>query len=187
MKLALKGCSYLQSTVRLSFQRDCTYNPHPCTVHTAAHNIHTRPPDALARLAYQRPLMNPYCMFDLADLASAPALGAPSRSHAAGPASISLVSDAETCPTRKTLRPLKRPVVAPVLAELALVAKMIVAVLAILFQPMTLAGLAALSRSTKISLVTSSASFCSSDTLPVAAHALHAWTGSCHCRRGRYR
>jgi len=52
VKLALNGCSYLQSTVRLSLQRDCTYNPHPCTVLTAAHNIHTRPPDAPARLAY---------------------------------------------------------------------------------------------------------------------------------------
>ncbi len=71
MKLALNGCSYLQSTVRLSLQRDCTYNPHPCTVLTAAHNIHTRPPDAPACLPYQRTLMNSYCMFDLADLASA--------------------------------------------------------------------------------------------------------------------
>jgi len=49
----------------------------------------------------------------------------PSRSHAAGQTSTSLVSDAETCPTRKTLRPLKLPVVAPALAELALVATMI--------------------------------------------------------------
>ena len=130
VKLALNGCSYLQSTARLSLQRDRTYNPHPCTVLTAAHNIHTRPPDAPARLAYQRTLMNPYCMSDLADLASARAqVAAFSRSHAAAPASISLVSDAETCPTRKTLRPLKVPVVAPVLAELALVATMIAAVL----------------------------------------------------------
>ena len=112
--------------------------------------------------------MNPYCIFDLcADLVFAQAIKAAthSRSHAAGLASISLVSDAETCPTRKTLRPLKRPVVAPVLAELALVATMIAAVLgtdAILFQRTTLAGLAALSRGTKISLVTSSAFFCSS-------------------------
>jgi hypothetical protein len=82
VNLVLNGCSYLQSTVRLSLQRDRTYNPHPCTVLTAAHNIHTRPPDAPACLAYQRTLMNPYCMFDLADLAdlaSAPALGALSR------------------------------------------------------------------------------------------------------------
>ena len=112
--------------------------------------------------------MNSYCIFDLcADLVFAKAIqvAAHSRSHAAGPASTSLVSDAETCPTRKTLRPLKRPVVAPVLAELALVATMIAAVLgtdAILFQRKTLAGLDALSRGTKISPVTSSASFCSS-------------------------
>ena len=126
VKLALHGCSDLPSTVRLSLQSNRTYNPHPCTVLPAAHNIHTRPPDAPARLAYQRTLMNPYCMSDLADLASARAqVAAFSRSHAAAPASISLVSDAETCPTRKTLRPLKRPVVAPVLAELALVATMI--------------------------------------------------------------
>jgi hypothetical protein len=62
--LARNGCS-LPSTVRLSLPRYCTYNPHPCTVITAAHNIHTHPPDAPACLAYQRPLMNPYCMFDL--------------------------------------------------------------------------------------------------------------------------
>ena len=167
MKLALNGCSYLQSTARLSLQRDRTYNPHPCTVLTAAHNIHTRPPDAPARLAYQRTLMNPYCMFDLAALASARTgkVAGLSRLHAAGPASTSLVSDAETCPTRTTLRPLQRPVVAPLLAELALAETMIAAVLgidAILFQLTTPDGLAALSRSTKISLVTSSDSFCSS-------------------------
>jgi len=112
--------------------------------------------------------MNSYCIFDLcADLVFAQAIkvAAHSRSHAAGLASTSLGLDAETCPTRTTLRPLQRPVVASVLAELALVAKMIAAAPgtgAILFQRMTLDGLAALSRSTKISLVTSSASFCSS-------------------------
>ena len=107
VKLALPGCSDLPSTVRLSFQSNRTYNPHPCTVLPAAHNIHTRPPDAPARLAYQRTLMmNPYCMSDLADLASATAqVAAFSRSHAAGPASTSLVSDAETCPTRKINQP----------------------------------------------------------------------------------
>ncbi len=63
--------------------------------------------------------MNPYCMFDLADLASETALGALSQSQAAGPASTSLVSDAKTCPTRKRLRLLQQPVVAPILAELA--------------------------------------------------------------------
>jgi hypothetical protein len=52
--------------VRLSLSRYCTHQPHPCTVLTAAHHIHTRPPDAVpARLAYQRPLVNTYCMFDL--------------------------------------------------------------------------------------------------------------------------
>ncbi len=64
VKLALNCCSFLQSTSRLSLQRDHTYNPHPCTVLTAAHNIHTRPPDAPARLLYQRTLMNPYCPED---------------------------------------------------------------------------------------------------------------------------
>jgi hypothetical protein len=104
-------------------------------------------------------------MFDPADLASVSALGALSRSHAAGPASTSLVSDAETCPTRKTLRPLmlKQPVVAPALAG-ALVTMTIVDVpgtVAILFHLTILAGLAAPSRRMTISLVTSSASFCS--------------------------
>jgi len=157
------GCSFLQSTAQLSLQRDRTYNPHPCTVLTAAHNIHTCPSDAPARLSYQRTLMNPYCMFDPADLASE-RIGALSRSHAAGPASTSLVSDAETCQTRKTLRPLQHPVVAPALT-VALVAMTTVDVLgiaAILFHLTILAGLAALSRGTKISLVTSSAFFCSS-------------------------
>jgi len=64
VQLARTGCSFLPNTSQLSLPRDCTYNPHPCTVLTAAHNIHTRPPDAQACLVYQRPLMNPYCMFD---------------------------------------------------------------------------------------------------------------------------
>jgi hypothetical protein len=56
----------LPSTVRLSLSRYCTHQPHPCTVLTAAHHIHTRPPDVVpARPAYQRPLVNTYCMFDL--------------------------------------------------------------------------------------------------------------------------
>ena len=86
VKLALNGCSFLQSTARLS-----------------------------ARLAYQRTLMNPYCMFDPADLTSE-RIGALSRSHTTGPASTSLVSDAKTCPTQKTLRPLQQQVVAPAVA-----------------------------------------------------------------------
>jgi hypothetical protein len=59
VKLACHGCSW-PSVKRLSLPRYCTYNPHPCTVLTAAHNIHNRPPDAPACLAYQRPLMHPY-------------------------------------------------------------------------------------------------------------------------------
>jgi len=105
VKLACTGC-WSPSAARLSLLRYCTHNPHPCTVLTAAHNLHTRPPDAPACLAYQRPLMNPYCIFDLCvDLVFAKAIQAAalSRSHAAGPASTSLVSDAETCPTRTTL------------------------------------------------------------------------------------
>jgi hypothetical protein len=104
--------------------------------------------------------MNPYCMFDPADLTSE-RIGALSRSHTTGPASTSLVSDAKTCPTQKTLRPLQQQVVAPAVAG-ALVAMTIADVLgiaAILFHLTILAGLAVLSRSTKISLVTSSASF----------------------------
>ena len=93
--------------------------------------------------------MNPYCIFDLcADLVFAQAIkvAAHSRLHAAGLASTSLVLDAKTCPTRKT--PQKRPVVAPVLADLALAATTIADVLgtdAILFQLTILAGLAACS------------------------------------------
>ena len=65
VKLARNGCM-LPSAVRLSLSRCCTHQPHPCTVLTAAHHIHTRQPDAVpARLAYQRPLVNTYCMFDL--------------------------------------------------------------------------------------------------------------------------
>ena len=65
VKLARNGCM-LPSAVRLSLSRYCTHQPLPCTVLTAAHHLHTRPPDAVpARLAYQRPLVNTYCMFDL--------------------------------------------------------------------------------------------------------------------------
>ena len=64
VKLARNGCS-LPNAARLSLPRHCTYHPHPCTVLTAAHHIHTRPLDVRARLEYQRTLMNPYCMFDL--------------------------------------------------------------------------------------------------------------------------
>jgi hypothetical protein len=65
VKLARNRCM-LPSAVRLSLSRYCTHQPHPCTVLTAAHHVHTRPPDTIqARLAYQRPLVNTYCMFDL--------------------------------------------------------------------------------------------------------------------------
>ena len=36
VKLALNGCSFLQSTARLSLQRDRTYNPHLCGYETRA-------------------------------------------------------------------------------------------------------------------------------------------------------
>ena len=65
VKLARNGCM-LPSAVRLSLSRYCTHQPHPCTVLTAAHHIHARPPDTVpAHLAYQRPLVNTYCIFDL--------------------------------------------------------------------------------------------------------------------------
>ena len=38
------------SAVRLSLS-NCTHQPHPCTVLTAAHHTHTRPPDVPARIA----------------------------------------------------------------------------------------------------------------------------------------
>jgi hypothetical protein len=66
VKLARNGCM-LPSAVRLSLSRYCTYQPHPCTVLTAPHHIHTRPPDTVpAHLAYQRPLVNTYRIFDRA-------------------------------------------------------------------------------------------------------------------------
>jgi hypothetical protein len=65
IKLARNRCM-LPSAVRLSLSRYCTHQPHPCTVLTAVHHIRTRPPDTVpARLAYQRPLVNTYRMFDL--------------------------------------------------------------------------------------------------------------------------
>jgi hypothetical protein len=65
VKFARNRCM-LPSEVRLSLSRYCTHQPHPCTVLTAAHHIHTRPPDTVpARLAYQRPLVNTCRMFDL--------------------------------------------------------------------------------------------------------------------------
>ena len=64
VKIARTGCMS-PSAVRLSLSRYCTHQLHPCTVLTAAHHIHTRPPALQARLACQRPLVNPYHMFDL--------------------------------------------------------------------------------------------------------------------------
>jgi hypothetical protein len=64
VKLARNVCM-LPNAARLSLSRYCPHQPHPCTVLTAAHHIHTRPPDVLARLAYQRPLGNTYLMSDL--------------------------------------------------------------------------------------------------------------------------
>jgi hypothetical protein len=44
----------------------CTrQSQHPCTVLTASHHIHTRPPDIQERLACQRSLVNTYCTSDL--------------------------------------------------------------------------------------------------------------------------
>jgi hypothetical protein len=65
VKIARNGCM-LPNAVRLSLSRYCTHQPHPCTVLTSAHHIHTRPPDVPARLQlYQRLLVNTYCTFDL--------------------------------------------------------------------------------------------------------------------------
>ncbi len=56
VKLARTGCMS-PSSVRLSFSRYCTRQPHPCTVLTAAHHPHTRPPDVPACLAYPKSLI----------------------------------------------------------------------------------------------------------------------------------
>jgi hypothetical protein len=53
------GCAL--RTARLN--DDC--RPHPTTVAEAPHYPHTRPPDAPARLVYQRILVNTYCTSDL--------------------------------------------------------------------------------------------------------------------------
>ncbi len=166
VQLARNGWS-LPSTSQLSLPRYFTYYPHPCTVLTAAHNIHTLPPDALARLAYQRPLMNPYCMFDLCRPRQSlgPRRAFPVTRRGSRVDLSGIGPAAQTCLTRKILLPLKLPVVAPVLAELTIVVTTIVDILgtgAILFRLTIPDGLDAPSRRTKIFLVTSSASFCSS-------------------------
>jgi hypothetical protein len=56
VKLACHGCMS-SSGVRLSLS-NCTHQLHPCTVLTAAHHTHTRPPDVLARIASPQLLSN---------------------------------------------------------------------------------------------------------------------------------
>ena len=58
VKLARNGCMS-SSAVRLSLS-NCTYQLHPCTVLTAAHHTHTRPPDVPARIASPQSLSNTY-------------------------------------------------------------------------------------------------------------------------------
>ena len=62
-KLARTGCMS-SSAVRLSLT-NCTYQLHPCTVLTAAHHKHTRPPDVLARIASPQSLSNTYSSLEL--------------------------------------------------------------------------------------------------------------------------
>ena len=54
----------LPIAVRLSLS-NCTYQLHPCTVLTAAHHKHTRPPDVLARIASPQLLSNTYSSLEL--------------------------------------------------------------------------------------------------------------------------
>jgi hypothetical protein len=70
---------------------------------------HTRPPDMQARLAYQRPQVNTYCMFDEQTSAGSSLTQSPASiyRHAAGPALNfpALDPPASTClTTRMTLR-----------------------------------------------------------------------------------
>jgi hypothetical protein len=91
----------------------------------------------------------------------------PSLSLVVALASTFLVLEAaaETCPTRKILRPLKLPVEVPDLTVVTLLhARTITDALGaevILFRPTILAGRDAQSSRTKTFLVTSSVSFCS--------------------------
>jgi hypothetical protein len=64
VKLACNGCCW-PSVARLSLLRYCTHTPHPCTVLTAAHHTHTRPPDAPARIASPQSLSNTYSSLEL--------------------------------------------------------------------------------------------------------------------------
>ena len=63
VKLARNGCM-LQSEVRLSLS-NCSHQLHPCTVLTASHHTHTRPPDVLARIASPSSLSNTYSSLEL--------------------------------------------------------------------------------------------------------------------------
>ena len=63
VKLARNGCMS-SSAVRLSLS-NCTHQLHPCTVLTAAHHTHTRPPDVLARIASPQSLSNTYSSLEL--------------------------------------------------------------------------------------------------------------------------
>jgi hypothetical protein len=64
VKLARTGCMSPRA-VRLSFSRYCTRQQHPCTVLTAAHHIHTRPPDVNACLEYPKSLSHTYSSLEL--------------------------------------------------------------------------------------------------------------------------
>ena len=63
VKLARNGCMS-SSAVRLSLS-NCTYQLHPCTVLTAAHHKHTRPPDVLACIASPQLLSTTYSSLEL--------------------------------------------------------------------------------------------------------------------------
>ena len=63
VNLARNGCM-LPSAVRLSLS-NCTHQLHPYTILTAAHHIHTHPPDVNACLAYPKSLSHTYSSFEL--------------------------------------------------------------------------------------------------------------------------
>jgi len=63
VKLACDGCCW-PSAARLSLS-NCTHQLHPCTVLTAAHHTHTRPPDVPARIASPQSLSNTYSSLEL--------------------------------------------------------------------------------------------------------------------------
>ncbi len=65
VKVTRNGCM-LPSAVRLSLS-NCTHQLHPCTVFTAAHHIHTRPPDVHVHvcLSYPKSLSHTYSSLEL--------------------------------------------------------------------------------------------------------------------------